>query len=366
MQARLLVSTGQLLPGLRLFVFLRRALFGILFALVALTGEAWAGYVATNLVSDIEGSARRTDENLVNPWGIAVGSSGTIWVANNGTGTSTLYDFRGVPQSLIVNIPASATNSEGANPTGIVFNDGPAFIVSNGTSSGPAVFIFVNEDGVISGWSPTVDLTNAIIAIDDGKEGAVYKGAALGESSDGRRLFVTNFSGATVEIYDDAFGEVEDDDAFVDPDVPATFSPFGIENINGLIYVTYARRDREGEEDVPGHGHGYVSVFDADGNFIKRLVTRGDLNSPWGLTLAPNNFGNLSGALLVGNFGDGVIHGYDINTGAEIGTMNKPDGTPLELDELWALHALGGTSVYFTAGIVEEEHGLFGVIRQGR
>jgi uncharacterized protein (TIGR03118 family) len=345
----------------------RRGLLAGLFCAVALfASEALAGYAATNLVSDIPGVAKRTDTNLVNPWGIAVGSSGTIWVANNGTGTSTLYDFHGVPQSLVVNIPASATNSEGANPTGIVFNSGPGFVVSNGTTSGPSVFIFVGEDGSISGWSPTVDLTNAIIAVDDGEEGSVYKGAALGESSSGLRLFVTNFRTGEVNVYDDTFAEIEDEDAFVDPDIPATFSPFGIENINGLIYVTYAKRDREGEDDVPGPGHGYVSVFDADGNFIKRLISRGRLNSPWGLTLAPNNFGNMSGALLVGNFGDGLIHGYDINTGAMLGTMTKPDGNPLVLDELWALHTLGAKSVYFTAGIVEEEHGLFGVINQSR
>ena len=198
------------------------------------------------------------------------------------------------------------------------------------------------------------------------RKAAVYKGAALGESSSGLRLFVTNFSAGEVEIYDDTFAEVEDDDAFVDPDIPDRFSPFGIENINGLIYVTYAKRDLEGEDDVPGPGHGYVSVFDTDGNFVKRLISRGRLNSPWGLTVAPNNFGNLSGALLVGNFGDGLIHGYDINTGEMLGTMSKPDGNPLVLDELWALHTLGARSVYFTAGIVEEEHGLFGAIRQSR
>jgi uncharacterized protein (TIGR03118 family) len=350
-------------PGLSSFVFLRRGLIAGLFALVAFSGHAWAGYLATNFVSDIPGSARRTDANLVNPWGIAVGSTGTIWVANNGTGTSTLYDVHGVPQSLVVNIPASATNSEGANPTGIVFNSGPGFVVSNGTNSGPAVFIFVSEDGSISGWSPAVDVTNAIIAVDDGDEGAVYKGTALGESSNGTRLFVTNFRERKVSIYDDTFAEIEDDDAFVDPDIPGGFSPFGIENINGLIYVTYARRDRDGEDDVPWRGHGYVSVFDANGNFLKRLVTRGVLNSPWGLTLAPSDFGVLSGSLLVGNFGDGLIHAYDINTGAPIGALLKPDGTPLVLDELWALHAVGRNSVYFTAGIVEEEHGLFGVIR---
>jgi uncharacterized protein (TIGR03118 family) len=331
-------------------------------AVLACATDALAAYGATNLVSDIPGAARRTDFNLVNPWGIAVSSSGTIWVSNNGTGTSTLYDQNGVPQDLVVTIPASATNTDGANPTGTVFNSGTGFVVSEGGVSGPAVFIFVSEDGSISGWAPTVAADHAIIAVDDGDEGAVYKGAALGESSSGLRLFVTNFSEGKVSIYDDTFAEIEDDDAFVDPDIPKDYSPFGIENINGLIYVTYAKRDRDGEDDVPGPGHGFVSVFDPDGNFINRLASRGPLNSPWGLALAPDRkFGNLTGALLVGNFGDGEIHGYDITTGAFLGTMSKPDGTPLREDELWALHVIDN-KVYFTAGIVEEEHGLFGYI----
>jgi uncharacterized protein (TIGR03118 family) len=341
-------------------------LAGVFIAGIACATEAWAGYAATNLVSDIPGVARRTDANAVNSWGIAVGSSGTIWVANNGTGTSTLYDFHGVPQSLVVTIPPSATNTEGANPTGIVFNSGPGFVVSSGGVSGPSIFIFVGEDGSISGWNPTVSLDNAILAVDDGVEGSVYKGATLGESSSGLRLFVTNFHEAKVSIYDDSFAEIEDDEAFVDPDIPKGFAPFGIENINGLIYVTYAKQDREAHDDVPGPGHGYVDVFDTDGNFISRLVSRGLLNSPWGLTLAPNNFGNLSGALLVGNFGDGHIDGYDPTTGAFLGTMLKPDQTPLVTDGLWALQALGGKSVYFTAGILGEAHGLFGVIKAGQ
>jgi uncharacterized protein (TIGR03118 family) len=341
-------------------------LAGVFIAAIACATEAWAGYAATNLVSDIPGVARRTDANAVNTWGIAVGSTGTIWVANNGTGTSTLYDFHGVPQSLVVAIPPSASNTEGANPTGIVFNSGPGFVVSSGGVSGPSIFIFVGEDGSISGWNPTVSLNNAILAVDDGAEGSVYKGAALGESSNGLRLFVTNFHEGKVSVYDDTFAEIENDDAFVDPTIPKNYAPFGIENINGLIYVTYAKQDAEKHDDVPGPGHGYLDVYDTDGNLISRLVTRGALNSPWGLTLAPANFGNLSGALLVGDFGDGHIHGYDPTTGAFLGTMSKSDGSPLVLDGLWALQALGGRSVYFTAGIVAEAHGLFGVIKEGK
>ena len=356
--------TLRTLSAQRLSRFIRHGILATAFiGLFAFANQAWAAYGATNLVSDIPGSARRTDFNLVNPWGIAVGSSGTIWVANNGTGTSTLYDQNGVPQDLVVTIPASATNSEGANPTGTVFNSGTGFTVSENGVSGPAIFIFVSEDGSISGWNPTVNPDHAIIAVDDGDEGAVYKGAALGESSSGTRLFVTNFSEGVVSVYDDTFAEIEDEDAFLDPDIPAGYAPFGIENINGLIYVTYAKQDRAREDDVPGHGHGFVSVFDTDGNFVRRLASRGPLNSPWGLALAPDRkFGNLTGALLVGNFGDGEIHGYDITTGALLGTMSKPDGTPLRLDELWALHTIGN-AIYFTAGIVEEEHGLFGYIQ---
>ena len=338
----------------------------IMFVMLTAATQAFAGYAAVNYVSDIPGAARRTDTNLVNPWGIAVSSGGTIWVANNGTGTSTLYDQNGVPQDLVVEIPASETNSEGANPTGTVFNSGTGFVVSDGTNSGPSLFIFVSEDGSISGWNPVVSPDHAIIAVDDGDEGAVYKGAALAESSSGLRLYVTNFSKAEVSVYDDTFAEIEDEEAFVDPDIPRGYAPFGIENIGGLLYVTYAKQDRDGEDDVPGPGHGFVDVFNADVGLVKRLVTRGALNSPWGLALAPaSHFGNFNGALLVGNFGDGRIHGYDLTTGAFLGTMRKPDRVPLALDELWALHTIGN-EVFFTAGIVEEEHGLFGVIRSAR
>jgi uncharacterized protein (TIGR03118 family) len=332
-----------------------------LFAVFALATEAWAGYFATNLVSDIPGLARQTDFNAVNPWGIAVGSSGIIWVANNGTGTSTLYDSKGVPQSLVVSIPASASNMEGANPTGIVFNDGAGFVVSENGLSGPSAFIFVGEDGSISGWSPTVAVDHAILAVDDGKEGSVYKGAALGESSSGLRLFVTNFHEGVVSIYDDTFTEIEDDDAFVDPEVARGYAPFGIENINGLIYVTYAKQDRDKEDDVPGTGNGFLAVFDTDGALVSHLVSHGPLNSPWGLALGPDDFGIFSGKLLVGNFGDGEIHAFDPTTGALLGQMKKGDQKPLRIDGLWALHPIGKT-LFFTAGIVDEEHGLIGVI----
>jgi uncharacterized protein (TIGR03118 family) len=323
------------------------------------------GFDWTNLVSDIAGVAERVDSNLVNPWGIVPSPSNTIWIANNGTGTSTLYNTDGVPvpvgNPLVVTIPTAAANTEGANPTGIVFNSGSGFVVSQNGHSGPSIFIFVSEDGSISGWNPQVSLTSAILAVDPGAEEAIYKGAALGTTASGPRLFVTNFHEAKVEVYDQNFMEIDTPNAFVDPNIPAGYAPFGIRNINGLIYVTYAKQDADAEDDVPGPGFGFVSVFSTEGQFLKRLISQGHLNAPWGLALAPHHFGKFRDALLVGNFGDGRINAYNPHSGAFLGTLSKTDGTPLAFEGLWGLHFIGD-DLFFTAGIVDEEHGLFGVI----
>lgn len=337
------------------------AMAALVFMATAAGAQVRTGYNVRNLVSDIPGLAKRLDPNLVNPWGIVPGSSGIFWISNNGTGTSTLYDEQGRIQSLVVTIPASASNPDGANPTGIVFNSGPGFVVGENGASGPSAFIFVAEDGSISGWSPAVALDHAILASDDGEEGSVYKGAALGESSSGTRLFVANFHEGKISIYTDTFAEIDDDDAFVDPTIPAGFAPFNIQNINGLLYVAYAKQDAAKKDEVPGPGFGFVSVFDADGIFVKRLASHGGLNAPWGLALAPADFGELSGALLVGNFGDGLIHALDIDTGKVLGAVRR-GGTPIQIEGLWGLYPQGNR-VFFTAGINDEEHGLFGYIR---
>jgi len=323
------------------------------------------GFDWTNLVSDIAGVAERTDSNLVNPWGIVPSANNTIWIANNGTGTSTLYNTDGVPvpvgHPLVVTIPKADANTEGANPTGIVFNSGPGFVVSQNGHSGPSIFIFVSEDGSISGWNPQVSPTAAIRVVDPGSEEVIYKGAALGTTASGPRLFVTNFHGAKVEVYDQNFMEIEVPNTFEDPNLPAGYAPFGIRNINGLIYVTYAKQDAEGEDDVPGPGFGYVDVFSTNGQFIRRLISQGKLNAPWGLVLASRHFGRFHDALLVGNFGDGRINAYHPTTGAFLGTLSKSDGTPLDFNGLWGLHFIGD-QLFFTAGIADEDHGLFGVI----
>jgi uncharacterized protein (TIGR03118 family) len=318
-------------------------------------------YSWTNFQSDIPGVAQHVDPNLVNPWGMAANSTGTvIWVSDNGTGVSTLYLQDGTALSLVVEIPTAARNKGTGNPTGIVFNGTSFFQVTKNGNSAPAFFIFVSEDGSISGWNPTLDLTHAIIAVDNGTNRgvnrAIYKGATLGEAAGHNFLYVTNFHTSKVETYDENFHQVNPN-GFVDPNLPAGYGPFGIRNFNGEIFVTYAKQDPKREDDVACAGCGFVNVFDTSGNFLRRLISNGELNAPWGLALVEGD------ELWVGNFGDGRINNYDPVSGNFIETLMRADGTPLQFDGLWDLLPLG-TGVYFTAGIADEEHGLFGIITE--
>ena len=313
-----------------------------------------------NLDSDIGGAAELKDPNVVNPWGIAVSSSGLVWVADNGAGVATVYfsDGRPFPNSanrLVVTIPPSATNTEGANPTGIVANNTQFFKVSNGTNSLPAQFIFVSEDAMISGWNQQLSNTQAFVALDNGANGAVYKGATLGFVGGHNFLYVTNFHSGAVETYDENF-VLQAGFPFADPNLPVGFAPFGIRNLNGQIYVTYAMQDNpaDAHDDVPGPGNGFVDVFNLNGQLVKRLVSNGALNSPWGLEI-------VQGLLWVGNFGDGRINVYGPNNGNFQGSPKDTFGNPLQFDGLWAL-VFGNQGLYFSAGIVGEEHGIFGVI----
>jgi len=311
-------------------------------------------YSWTNFQSDIAGVAQHVDPNLVNPWGMAAGSTGTIWVSDNGTGVSTLYNQDGTAVPLVVEIPTSARNRDGANPTGTVFNDTEFFQVTKNGTSALALFIFVSEDGSISGWNSTLDETHAIIAVDnDGR--AIYKGVTLGVANGHNYLFVTDFHTGKVETYDENFQRVNPN-GFVDPNLPSGYGPFGIRNFNSEIFVTYAKQDPDKEDDVACPGCGLINVFDTSGNFLRRLTQRGNLNAPWGLA-------EVEGELWVGNFGDGKINVYDPTTGAFIETLMRADGTPLQFDGLWDLLPLGD-GTYFTAGIADEEHGLFGLITE--
>jgi uncharacterized protein (TIGR03118 family) len=332
-----------------------------LFAAAILTAASARAdtYSNTNFQSDIPGVALHTDPNLVNPWGMAVSPNGTIWVSDNGTGVSTLYSQDGTARPLVVTIPTAARNKGTGNPTGIVFNGTHFFQVTKNGTSLPALFIFVSEDGSISGWNPNLDQTNAIIAVDNGRNRgvnrAIYKGATLGEANGHNFLYVTDFHTSKVETYDENFHQVNPG-GFVDPNLPAGYGPFGIRNFNGEIFVTYAKQDHAREDDVAGPGFGFVNVFDTSGNFLRRLISNGNLNAPWGLAL-------VEGELWVGNFGDGLINNYDPVTGDFIETLMRADGTPLQLDGLWDLLPLDD-GVFFTAGIADEEHGLFGIITE--
>ena len=331
-----------------------------------------------NLQSDIAGVADRTDLHLVNPWGLAINpnanpKTGPFWVANNGTGTSTLYQPDGtpfpVPKPLVVTIPPTSADTEPpihAAPTGAVFNSFPnAFMLPDGQ---PAAFIFAGEDGSITAWNGgLVPINEAINKVDNSPSGAVYKGLALAvRKGAGPTLYATNFNSGNVDMFDENFGPVVDPTAFKDPNLPKGYAPFGIANINGKIYVTYALQDADKHDDVKGDGHGFVDVYDTNGHNLQRLISRGLLNSPWGLAKVPDHrhFGRFDDDdLLVGNFGDGRINAYNVHSGAPFGPLNHREGQPLEFNGLWSL-LFFGDDLYFTAGIVDEADGLFGFIHR--
>jgi uncharacterized protein (TIGR03118 family) len=320
-------------------------------------------YAVHNLVSDGTIPADHTDSNLVNAWGLVASATSPWWVADNETAVSTLYNGAGVPQSLVVSVPGA--------PTGIVFNGGPSFVVSSGGSSGPARFLFASEDGTISGWNPGVPPPppshQAIVGYSS-PDGANYKGLAIATTATGSFLYAADFHNARVDVLDGNFAPVALAGAFVDPDLPSGFAPFGIQNLQGRIYVAYAKQDEDAEDEIAGEGLGFVSVFDTAGHFLARVASGEPLNAPWGLAIAPAGFGRFSGDLLVGNFGDGRINAYDLATFEPRGHLKTANHHPLVIDGLWGIGFGNGaaagptTTLYFAAGPDDEEHGLFGSI----
>jgi uncharacterized protein (TIGR03118 family) len=377
----------------------------------------------TNLVSDLAGAAAVTDPNLVNAWGISEGPTTPFWISDNNSGFTTLYQVPGstppvTPVPLVVSIP-TPVSPIGGTPTGTVFNPGSAanaFPITGPNKAGMtttagAVFLFDTEDGTIIGWNPGIDptgkfagpngfSTEAVIAKDksgnnftnpnpDLQRGAVYKGLAMAtnpsaifprDPASTALLYATNFRAGTVEVYDSAFQKPTglSPRAFTDRRLPAGYAPFNVQVFGSKVYVTYARQDAARHDDLAGPHRGFVDVFNLDGSpglpgHSVRLISRGVLDSPWGLAMAPTGFAgfNRSGhhpVLLVGNFGDGRINAFSASSGFPVGQLRDPDGEPIQVDGLWALQvgngSVGGASdtVYFTAGPFGESHGLFGAL----
>lgn len=320
-------------------------------------------YVQTNLVSDIAGRAARQDTNLVNAWGLARTSTGPWWVNSAGKGLSLLYNGSGGTVPLVVTVPPAPGNPAPSSPTGIVYNPTTSFQIAPGRAG---IFLFATEDGTISGWNAAVDPANAVIKVNRSGS-AVYDGLAMGQISGANVLYAANFFGSAIEVFDASFNLMTlGANAFKDTAVPAGYGPFNVQNINGAIYVTWAKQDATKADEVPGAGFGYVSAFNQDGTFLRRLTHGNWMNAPWGVALAPANFGALSNMLLVGQFGNGTIIAFNATTGVITNAMKRPNGQPVIIPGLWGLAFGNGgqagavNSLYFAAGIGAEAHGLFG------
>ncbi len=325
-------------------------------------------YVRTNLVADRPGHAQTTDPDLKNPWGVSYGPGTPIWVSDQATGLTTLYSggVHGSPQTtvpLVVKVP-------GGGPTGQVFNPTTSFVVHGaGGSSAPATFLFVGVGGHLTGWAPTVPLPAPSLAAQDAvvTPGAVDTGLAIGSAGGGPRLYAADFTAGTVDVYDGAFRRVVTAGNFADRRLPDGYAPFNVAFLGGKVYVAYAKQGATRGFEQDGKGLGRVDVFTPGGVLLHRLVDSGQLDAPWGLTIAPAGFGTFSGDLLVGNFGDGRIHAYDAHTLASRGTVLNGHGRPMAVDGLWALTPGNGVEgatdqVVFTAGTDEGAHGLLGTI----
>jgi uncharacterized protein (TIGR03118 family) len=362
-------------PGPRRLGRIRSALVvGLVAALAALAPGAPAAaaqpgnaYHQTNLVSDLPGTAQLTDPDLVNPWGLAFSSTSPAWVADNGTDRATLY--RGfVNGSAIQKVPLVVSIPGGA-PTGQVFNPTSGFVVRSGTASGPAVFIFDSEAGLVTGWNPGVPPPPPSTQAQVGASvpDAIYKGLAIATTANGAFLYGANFHQGRIDVFDSSFNLVHLSGSFQDPEIPAGFAPFNVQELGGLLYVAYAKQDADAEDEIAGPALGFVDVYSTSGQLLRHLIEHGQLNAPWGLALAPAGFGRFSGALLVGNFGNGRINAYDPNTGEFLGRLRHEDNSPIEIEGLWALRFGNGvignrSTLLFTAGIDDEAHGLFGAI----
>ncbi len=342
------------------------------------TVNAASAFVFKDLVSDTGGAGVTLDPNLVNPWGIVIGPSRPVWVANNHTDTSTVYDGNGarIPTNSPIVVSLPGANGKSFDVTGIAFNNTTDFRVPNAGSMAPAAFIFVGEGGMIAGWA-AIGAANAVNVYQD-PNGAVYKGVTLADTGGHNFLYASDFHNGKVDVFDATFTKqapTATQFAFADTALPQGYAPFGIQAVkNGAggtwqIYVAYAMRAAGSDDETAGAGLGIVDVFDANGVLIKQLVKAGGaLNAPWGIALAPADFGTLSNALLVGNFGDGKINGYDASTGRFLGAVTDSAGAPFAKPGLWGI-AFGNdamsqphNTLFFAAGTNDEANGVYGRI----
>ncbi|HYL15277.1 MAG TPA: TIGR03118 family protein [Terriglobales bacterium] len=346
---------------------IRRAVLAATLALLSLVSANAQQYHRTDLTTDastVSLSAANIDPSLINSWGLARGSGSPWWVADNGTGLSTLYNATGVPQALVVTIPTPDGTGTAA-PTGAVFNATTAFQVAAGAK---AFFLFVTEDGTISGWNPTVNLKNAVLLVNRAGK-AIYKGGAIANTASGPRFYATNFQSGRVEVFDGSFRRLRTEgDAFQLPGLGPDWAPFNIQDIGGSLVVTFAHRKPGSHDEDHGPGLGFAGVFDARGKLLLRLEHGSWFNAPWGVALAPSDFGMFTHRLLIGNFGDGTIHAFNVMSGKHEGMMlDASTGSALVIDGLWAI-SFGGnatnngsaTSLFFTAGPNDEADGLLG------
>lgn len=322
--------------------------------LMFVPSAALAQYQLTNLVANKKG-ARNTDALLVNAWGVAYSPTGAFWISDEGSGWSTLYNENGVKQKMEVVIPSASGTGQGS-PTGVVFNGSGEFAVQGWS----AFFIFATLDGTISGWAPQSNPNQAIIAVNNSSSGAIYTGLAITNNPSGNVLFAADNWNNKVDMYDGNFNLLG---SFTDATVPAGFAPFGIQDIDGLLFVSFASQS--------GASGGYIDIFSEGGVFLKRLTEGTPLNQPWGFAAAPKNFGPLSNTLLIGNNinANSTINAFNALTGQFVGTVSDTTGKPIHIDQLWGITFGGGTvnnglknALYFTAGPNNNLDGLFGVI----
>jgi uncharacterized protein (TIGR03118 family) len=318
------------------------------------------GYVQTNLVADTAGfGAARIDPALVNPWGISFSPTSPIWISTNHTSLAVIYNKDGM--SVIPNV--TIQGGDGA-PTGQVFNGTSGFVIP--ANSKPARFIFAGEDGTISGWNGG---TAAVTLVNRSHDEAVYKGLAMANDGTGNFLYAANFKGSKIDVFDSAFNFVTDK-PFMDNRIPSNYGPFNIRNIDGKLFVTYAKHlAPENEDDQKGPGNGYVDIYSAKGELLKRFASGGPLNSPWGIVPTAPGFFKEPNTILIGNFGDGRINVYQAD-GTFAGALKDKRHKDIVIDGLWALennvpNADPG-QLYFTAGPDDESHGLFGYITSGK